>query len=93
VAEVTGRDLEAHRCARVDRASAVSDLRAVKGIRRAIVGCDFADAARLVECCDGSGCHCTILAMGSSRMPVAPWSFSAGIKVLMSDLATTVSTA
>lgn len=35
----------------------------------------------------------TILAIGISRMPVAPWSFNAGMSVLMSCFATTVSTA
>ena len=37
--------------------------------------------------------YCTILAIGISRMPVAPLSFRAGMSVLMSCLATTVSTA
>ena len=57
-----------------------------------------ADAAVLVELGDtplhDTPFHqCTILEMGSSMMSVAPWSFRAGMSVLMSDLGTTVSTA
>jgi len=37
--------------------------------------------------------HGTILESGSSRMSVAPLSFNAGIKMLISDFATTVSNA
>ena len=37
--------------------------------------------------------HGTILESGNSRMSVAPLSFSAGIKMLISDFATTVSSA
>ncbi len=37
--------------------------------------------------------HGTILEMGSSMMPVAPASFSAGMSTLISALGTTVSTA
>ena len=43
-----------------------------------------------------AGCraaHGTILAMGSSMMSVAPWSFSAGMRVLMVCFGTTASTA
>ena len=41
----------------------------------------------------GAGPQWTILEIGSSMMSVAPWSFSAGMSVLMSDFGTTVSTA
>ncbi len=40
-----------------------------------------------------AGGQWTILAIGNSMMPVAPCSLSAGMSVLISDLATTVSTA
>src|SRR5581483_4593520 len=55
-----------------------------------------APAAALVEVLDPPAPlrhQWTIFEIGSSMIPVAPWSLSAGMSVLISDLATTASTA
>ena len=91
---MTGDQLELDGGVDGDRACAVDDHRAMKGIDPAVVGRDLADAAPFVERGDAtSHPYCTILPIGSSRMPVAPWSFNAGMSTLISLLATTVSTA
>ncbi len=92
----TGDDVELDRRPGRDPARPVGDGRCVERERRAVVRLDLPDPAAFVEGTDGAvpmGGQCTILAIGSSMMPVAPCSFSAGMSVLISALATTVSTA
>src|ERR1700690_317269 len=81
-------DLELNPGTDLDGAAAAGDARAVKRVHRRVVGGDLAEAAVLRELGYLSA-HCTILEMGISRMPVEPASFSAGMSVLMSLLATT----
>ena len=96
---MSGAKLEGHRSAGGNRARSIGDLGAVEEPAFAS-RLHPADAAFLVELGDApvDGMRiphpqCTILEMGSSMMSVAPWSFRAGMSVLMSDLGTTVSTA
>src|SRR5579884_1343879 len=79
-----------------DGPGAVGDARAVEGIAGAVAVDDLAQAAALVEVLDPPAPllhQWTIFEIGSSMIPVAPWSLSAGMSVLISDLATTASTA
>ena len=63
------------------------------GERPAVVAGDGAEAAGLVEVGHAAVHQWMILEMGSSRMPVAPASFRAGIRTLIWFLGTTVSMA
>src|SRR5689334_20591933 len=97
---MAGSHPEGHRRAGGDGAGAVGDGGAVEGPLGAFVVADGALALVVVE-----GCHRaaprverrrhqgTILAIGSSRIPEAPASDSAGISVLITRLGTTASTA
>ena len=89
---IATHDLELYGRAHLDRRGSVGNDRAMEGIDRLVGAGDLAEPAPLVERADAP-LHCTILAMGISRIPVAPLSFRAGMSVLMSCLATTVSTA
>src|SRR5690242_6047014 len=91
-----GRDVERHRRAGRDRARAVGDAGAVERIARTVTADDLAEAATLLEQLDAPAPlvhQWTIFEIGSSMIPVAPWSFSAEMSVLISDFATTASTA
>jgi hypothetical protein len=95
VTEEAGDDLELDLRTDLDRAGAVGDLRAVELVLGAVGRLERAETTLLVER-DHATVHeaqCTILEIGSSMMPVAPASLSAGINVLISDFATTASTA
>src|SRR5581483_10982389 len=94
LAVVAGGNLELDGRVYRNRARAVGDLGAVEEQFTSIVGSDGAVSLGLVELRDSSRHRqCTILVIGSSMMSLAPWSFNAGIRVLMSDLGTTASTA
>src|SRR5204862_6405029 len=89
-------DVELHLSSFGDPAAAVCDRRGVERENVAVFTRDLAQAAALVKCADrtvATVCQWTILAMGSSMMPEAPWSLSVGMSVLISDFATTASTA
>src|SRR4051794_3633782 len=100
---MTGDDVEGHGGLHADGARPVGDPGAVERELRAVRALDRAQAAPLVEGHDPPGhqlIHCvvhstvhalrqwTIFAIGSSMMSDAPASLSAGISVLISDLAT-----
>ena len=80
-----------------DGAGTVGDGGAVERVatRAVAFDLDLADAPVLVERDDPSahGGQWTIFAIGSSMIPLAPASLSAGMSTLMSLLGTTVSTA
>lgn len=85
---------------RTDRngAGPAGDASAVERERVAVGRAERADAAVCVELDNrspprGAVAQCTIFEIGSSMMPLAPCAFNAGIKMLISDFATTVSTA
>ncbi len=92
------RQHESHRHPDVDPTGFVRDRRAVEEkIPAAIIG-HRTEAPGFVEGRDLPGMpvpqgQWMILERASSNMSVAPWSFSSGIKVLMSLFGTTVSTA
>lgn len=87
-------DDELHLGPHRDGAGAVGDAGAVEGITPTVLGLHLAQPPGGVKGNDDTAVdQCTILAMGSSMMSVAPWSLRAGIRVLMSALGTTVSTA
>jgi hypothetical protein len=91
-----GNDVELDGRTRRDPARPVSDGRGMERECPSVIRLDLPDPAAFVEGTDDAvpiGGQCTILAIGSSMMPVAPCSFSAGMSVLISALATTVSTA
>src|ERR1700761_3332279 len=101
---MTRRHCEDHDRPRRDLPAAVGDGRGVEPERRSRVVVDGAQAAGLVERGDapevrpggGDGAghgQWTILESGISKMSEAPWSRSAGMRMLMSDLATTASRA
>ena len=94
VAPAPGHDLELDRLPDAHRAGAVGDLGRVERVLLPGRG-HGAEPALLVERRDRARRHrqWTIFRIGSSMMPVAPASRSAGISVLISAFATTVSTA
>lgn len=89
---VAGDDVERHRRVDLDGPRPVGNGRAMEEELAAFVRPHGAVAGVAVERGDRA-VQWTILAMASSTMSLAPASFSAGMRVLMSDLGTTVSTA
>ena len=92
-----GFDVKLDRCLHRDPAAAAHDRGGMERERPSVLARDLAYAATFVERGDAPAPatrdQWTILAIGSSMMPVAPCSLSAGISVLISDLATTASSA
>ena len=88
-----GDDLEGDGGADLDRAGAVGDGRAVERIGRAVSAVTTPSPRGSSNSVTVASHQWTILASGSSMMSLAPASFRAGMRVLMSVLATTVSTA
>src|SRR4051812_2758099 len=89
---MAGAHVKAHPRAESDVPRSVGDRRAMEEVADPVLGADQAEALFSVEFVDRS-CQCTILDSGNSMMSVAPWSLSAGIRMLISAFGTTVSTA
>src|SRR6476619_5160908 len=95
-AQWTGDQAELHRGVGADGAGAVGDGRAVERKAHPAPRLDLPATDVVVEARDPArvdGLHGMILEIGSSMMPLAPRSSSSGMSVLISLLATTVSTA
>lgn len=93
--------MERNRDSRLDRSASIGNGRAVERVVGTAVRGDHPPAGCIVEAGHaasqrndpGSQAQWTILASGSSMMSLAPASHRSGIKMLMSALGTTVSTA
>ena len=94
---MAGHDADPHGDAGLDHPGPVGDRGAVEEQISPVFGANGPEPRVLVEGDNDSvqlwPGQWTILASGTSMMSVAPWSFRAGIKVLICALGATVSTA